>query len=102
MPKYVCAFRGRRDSYQVPLALAESERLDQLITDAYATPWVRFAANFAAESVRGKVNFRSQDGIPSDRVRCLWRTTALEHIRHKLGYAPTSTYGKVLALTKCG
>src|SRR5437870_220784 len=34
MAKFVCAFRGRRDSYQVPLALAEGDLLDQFITDA--------------------------------------------------------------------
>lgn len=33
--KYVTAFAGARDSYQVPLALAESNQLDCLITDLY-------------------------------------------------------------------
>jgi glycosyltransferase involved in cell wall biosynthesis len=33
--KYVTAFAGARDSYQVPLALAESDQLDCLITDLY-------------------------------------------------------------------
>jgi hypothetical protein len=33
--KYVTAFAGARDSYQVPLALAETDQLDCLITDLY-------------------------------------------------------------------
>jgi len=94
-PAYVCAFRGRRDSYQVPLALAESNQLDQLITDAYETGLLRVATKFASASVRAKVNFRFESGIPVHRVRCLWRITALEHLRHKLGYAPIATYGKL-------
>ena len=35
MSHYVCAFRGRRDNYQVPLTLAEAGQLDRFITDAY-------------------------------------------------------------------
>jgi len=94
-PGYVCAFRGRRDSYQVPLALAESNQLDQLITDAYQTGLVRVAAKLGSASVRAKVNFRSESGIPVHRIRCLWRITAVEHLRHKLGFAPINTYGKL-------
>ena len=44
---YVCAFRGRRDSYQAPLALQEGGLLDQFITDVYELPWVRALARFA-------------------------------------------------------
>jgi hypothetical protein len=95
MSNYVCAFRGRRDSYQVPLALAESEQLDQLITDAYATGWARVAAKCATASVRTMVNFRSEPRIPIQKVRCLWSTTALEHVRHKIGYPPLTTYRKL-------
>ena len=29
---FVCAFRGRRDSYQVPIALAEIGQLDAFVT----------------------------------------------------------------------
>ena len=93
--KYVCAFRGRRDSYQAPLALAEGALLDQFITDAYAMPWVRTLAKFGPPSVRAKVDFRSEPGIPIERVRCLWGTTALEHVRHRLGFAPMLTYNRL-------
>ena len=33
--KYVTAFPGRRDSYQIPLSLFENGRLDRFVTDAY-------------------------------------------------------------------
>jgi glycosyltransferase involved in cell wall biosynthesis len=93
--KYVCAFRGRRDSYQVPVALAEAGMLDQFITDAYATPLVRLAARFAPETVRLKVDFRSQPSIKSEYVRCLWGTTVFEHLRHRMGCAPIVTFNKL-------
>jgi glycosyltransferase involved in cell wall biosynthesis len=95
MPRFVCAFRGRRDSYQVPLALAEAGMLDQFITDAYATHWVRVLARFAPAAVRAKVRFRSDPGIPLESVSCLWGTTALEHLYHRLGCAPMLTYNKL-------
>ena len=93
--QYVCAFRGRRDSYQVPLALAETGQLDEFITDIYAGPGLRGAARFVPASVRAKLESRFQPGIPSDRVHCLWGTTALEHFRHRLGYARMSTFDKL-------
>ena len=92
---YVCAFRGRRDSYQVPLALAEGGLLDQFITDAYAMPWVRTLAKLGPPSVRAKIDFRLQPGIPIERVRCLWGTTLVEHARHRLGFAPMLTFNKL-------
>jgi len=95
MSKYVCAFRGRRDSYQVPIALAESEKLDQFITDAYAMPWVRAVSKGVPESVNRHINFRSDANIPADRVRCLWGTTAIEHLRHRAGFSRTITWSKL-------
>jgi glycosyltransferase involved in cell wall biosynthesis len=95
MGKFVCAFRGRRDSYQVPLALAEAGLLDQFVTDAYAVPWVETLAALGPRSVRAKVSFRSEPGLPSELVRCLWSTTLLEHLRHRLGCTPTMTFNKL-------
>jgi len=95
MEKFVCAFRGRRDSYQVPLALAEAGWLDQFITDAYAVPWLKRLARLGPKSIRTKLDFRSQLGIPADRVRCLWGTTVMEHARHAAGCAPMLTYNKL-------
>ena len=95
MEKFVCAFRGRRDSYQVPLALAEKDLLDQFITDAYAVPWLKTLARFAPYSFRAKLDSRLEAGIPAERVRCLWGTTLLEHARHAAGCAPMLTYNKL-------
>lgn len=92
---FVCAFRGRRDSYQVPLALAEGGILDQFITDAYAFPWIRSVSRWGPRWLRDKAEFRRLSGIPAERVRCLWGTTLLEHVRHRLGYGPARTFMKL-------
>ena len=94
MKKYVCAFRGRRDSYQVPLALAEGGLLDQFITDAYASSSIRILARFLSERFREKAASRRIDGIPIERVRCLWLTMFAEHLRHHLGCARARTFAQ--------
>jgi glycosyltransferase involved in cell wall biosynthesis len=95
MQTYVCAFRGRRDSYQVPLALAEAGLLDQFITDAYALRWIKDLAPCMPDRLQARVASRLHPGIPDERVRCLWATTVLEHLRHQLGFPPTLTYLKL-------
>lgn len=95
MEQYVCAFRGRRDCYQVPVALAESGLLDEFITDAYALPVLRRAAIVAPVRWREKILLRYEPAIPDDRVRCLWGTTAIEHLRHGLGLSPSVTFAKL-------
>jgi glycosyltransferase involved in cell wall biosynthesis len=92
---FVCAFRGRRDSYQVPLALAEEQILDQFITDAYALPWLKSLLGWAPQRIREKADFRSMEGIPPERVRSLWGTTLVERARHRLGYAQSLTFMKL-------
>jgi glycosyltransferase involved in cell wall biosynthesis len=94
---YVCAFRGRRDNYQVPLALAEIDRLDQFITDAYVPAAGRALAWAAPIPARWKEKLALRWGasIPAARVRCLWATTALEHTRHHLGFAKIETFAKL-------
>jgi glycosyltransferase involved in cell wall biosynthesis len=95
MNTYVCAFRGRRDSYQVPLALAEGSLLDQFITDAYAVPWLSNLSRLAPRLLREKAAFRQEPGIPTNHVRCLWGMTAVEHLVCYLGYSPTKTRAKL-------
>jgi len=97
MGYYVCAFRGRRDNYQVPLALAENGRLDRFITDAYVPAGCRRLAAAAPLPARWKemLGRRWEPGIPPARVRCLWATTALEHSRHRLGFSRTDTFAKL-------
>ncbi len=90
--RYVCAFRGRRDSYQVPHALAEVRRLDRLITDLYAYPSVQRLATLLPTPWDEKLLRRRSPGIPTNRVQCLWDTTAREWLRHALGMSKASTY----------
>lgn len=84
-PKYVCAFRGRRDYYQVPLALAESELLDSFITDVYATGPVQLLAKGLPARLREKILLRRGIGIPDGHVHCLWTSTIFERANFRLG-----------------
>ena len=93
--KYVCAFRGRRDYYQVPMALAEADLLDEFITDAYYGPMLRSFAWTLPARLREKAQSRYELGLPDGDVRCLWGTTAIEHLRHGLGYPPSVTFAKL-------
>lgn len=90
--KYVCAFRGRRDSYQVPLALAEGNLLEGFVTDAYSTGLSDAVSSVLPSRWREKVQGRRQEGIPRHRVTCLWGVTALEHLRHGIGFSPSRTF----------
>lgn len=93
--KYVCAFRGRRDYYQVPLALAEGGLLEEFITDAYCGPMLRSLAWRLPGHLREKAHSRFEAGLPDGRVRSLWTTTAIEHLRHRLGFTPSATFAKL-------
>jgi glycosyltransferase involved in cell wall biosynthesis len=68
---YVCAFRGRRDSYQVPIALAEAGRLDVFITDLYCGAVERVIARWLPDRLSEIVHGRHHAQIPQDRVRRL-------------------------------
>ena len=92
---YVCAFRGRRDGYQVPLALAEAGQLDQFITDLYLKEYLEKLMSILPFSLQERLGSRRQAGIPADRVRCLWSTTVVEHARHALGFSHRRTYSKL-------
>jgi glycosyltransferase involved in cell wall biosynthesis len=92
MNHYICAFRGRRDGYQIPLALAEDGRLDQFITDFYSPEWLRSLADRFSPQRRQKILSRLEPGIPEQQVKSLLFTTALEHLRHRLGRSRTATY----------
>lgn len=92
---YVCAFRGRRDDYQVPLALEEAGRLDRLITDAYAGPALLKLADRLPRRWRETIHFRHKPGLPAERVRNLWGATVLEHVCHRLGYSRAATYARI-------
>jgi len=74
-PQFVCAFRGRRDSYQVPLALAEGDFLDQFITDAYFGQAAGPLSLILPRRLQDKLRSRAQPGIPWKRVKSLWGVT---------------------------
>jgi len=86
--RFVCAFRGRRDSYQVPVALAEANRLDRFITDAYATPAIRSASRFVSSSTLDRIAERFDPAIPDARVDCLWGTAMGEGLSRLAGRSP--------------
>lgn len=83
--KYVCAFRGRRDYYQAPLALAEAKLLDSFITDVYAGGTVRALSKGLPARLRERVLLRRRSGIPDNHVRCLWTSTLFERANFRLG-----------------
>lgn len=83
--KYVCAFRGRRDYYQAPLALAEAQLLDSFITDVYAGGAMRTLSKGLPARLRERVLLRRRSGIPDKHVRCLWTSTIFERANFRLG-----------------
>ncbi len=92
MNQYVCAYRGRRDNYQVPLALAEAGLLDRFITDFYTFKEWQQVSPYLPESWQAKLAFRYHPDLPPERVQCLWKETLQEHTRHRLGWSATQTY----------
>lgn len=93
--KYICAFRGRRDYYQVPIALAEAGILQEFITDAYAGRVARSITSVLPKQLEQKANFRYDARLPPDCVRSIWSSTLLEQARHRLGCAASVTYAKL-------
>lgn len=93
--RYVCAFRGARDRYQAAIALAECDQLQTLITDAYATSGARALLRWLPLPMRRQILDRHTDALPAERVRCLWETTLVEQMRHRVGFSPRSTWLKL-------
>lgn len=91
---FVCAFRGRRDSYEVPLALAETGRLERFVTDIYQTSALQTVARFLPTRVREKFQFRYKIGIPLGKVKCLLASTFLEQLLIRFGRSPASIYAR--------
>lgn len=55
--KYVCVHNRNRDSYEVPLALAEAGMLAAFVTDFYASPsWKRLLPGFLARRYRAGIS----------------------------------------------
>ena len=92
MNKYICSFRGRRDNYQIPLALSESGLLDQFITDFYTSDFLQKITPVLKSKWQSKLKYRQEKRIPSEKVKSLVGTTLLEYRRHYLGFSRSSTY----------
>jgi glycosyltransferase involved in cell wall biosynthesis len=84
MNRFVTAFAGRRDAYQVPLALAEADLLDLFIADFYLP---RALAGMAARkrSLAEKVAARRCPQLPDARVRSQWTTAIFDAVAGRLG-----------------
>ena len=67
--KYVTTFSGRRDNYETAAALAEVDRLEQLVTDFYLPDTLKPVAALLPCRLREKVVMRSRREIPSRLVR---------------------------------
>jgi glycosyltransferase involved in cell wall biosynthesis len=92
---YVCAFRGRRDNYQIPLALQEAGKLAAFVTDAYATAPIMSTAHFAPEWVSSKISARHLKALNSKKVCCLWSPILFEKLLASLGYSASNTNAKL-------
>ena len=69
--------------------------LDQFIADAYSGPFLRKIERWFPPRIGDKVRFRYDSGLPDNRIRCLWITTIVEHMRHRLGFAPWATFARL-------
>lgn len=72
--RWVVAAAGARDRYQVPIALAEGDALECLVTDWYSPldrRWFSGLAHCLPGSLRGRLAARYAPGLPSWRVRSL-------------------------------
>lgn len=76
----------------MPLALAEANRLEQFITDAYCSAGVRAAARLLPGRIREKLARRRKDGLPDNRVRSLWGTAMAESLLIRAGRPRAATY----------
>lgn len=89
---YVCTFRGRRDSYQVPVALAEAGQLDCFITDHYRGSLEAAISRLLPIRLSEKLSQRWDADIPLDRVQRLRIVAAAEEISRIAGRSASQIY----------
>ncbi len=78
--KWVVAFAGSRDRYQVPLALAEVGQLETLVTDFYS-PLDRPGWRSTPSWLRSRLARRYAEGLPSQLVQSSWRAVIANQVR---------------------
>lgn len=93
--RYVCAFGGRRDYYQVPIALAEGDRLDAFITDTYYRGMPAWLERRLPARLVERLRFRQEPRIPSDRVRCLWSMVPERQLYRRLGFSDWQLFARL-------
>lgn len=89
---WVVVFKGARDAYQVPLALAEAGRLETLFTDWYSPldrKWFQQALSILPEQQRAAFRSRYCSGVSSSKVR----TSPFEFARAKVSAHNASASG---------
>lgn len=89
---YVCAFRGRRDGYQVPVALAEIGRLNCFITDHYCGPLEHTLASVLPQRLAESIRGRFDAALPAHRVRRLRLVAGAEGLARLAGRPPVEIY----------
>lgn len=90
--QWVVAFKGSRDAYQVPLALAEAGKLEALVTDWYSPfdrKWFARLTGILPLRIEAELRRRYRAGLPSKRVH----TSPREFIRTKLSERSASDHG---------
>jgi glycosyltransferase involved in cell wall biosynthesis len=91
---FVCAFRGRRDSYQVPIALAEMGRLDAFVTDHFCSePLLRLAKVFPRR-VAERLLSRYDRRVPQLSVFRLRATAFAEAFARATRMPPSRIYDR--------
>jgi glycosyltransferase involved in cell wall biosynthesis len=89
---YVCAFRGRRDNYQVPLALAEAEALDCFLTDHYCGWLDGKLAQLFPRRTSERLQARFEKGLPEERIVSLPHLAFAEAVAKLAGLPPRRLY----------
>jgi len=74
--RYVTAFIGPRDGYELPLALREGDLLERLVTDFYLPDWARGIAPYAPPGLSDWLRKRHRSGLSSRHVENNWESFA--------------------------
>jgi glycosyltransferase involved in cell wall biosynthesis len=91
---FVCAFRGRRDSYQVPIALAEAGQLDCFITDYFSGDIELAVRRLLPQLVGEKLLSRHDALIPAGKVHRLLAYSVMENLALRMGVSPARIYAR--------
>jgi glycosyltransferase involved in cell wall biosynthesis len=82
---YVIGFLGRRDAYQIPLALQEGGMLSGFVTGAYCKKWHVLLMQRLGISVERPFFHRTCKGLCDSRILSRWRFEFLQHMSRVAG-----------------